>query len=50
MDFITTFITAVGWGVMPILAYMTKASPREQLTGTVLCCLPCACISFIQPH
>ncbi|MGZ0041411.1 GRP family sugar transporter [Paenibacillus ottowii] len=36
MDFIIAFIPAIGWGVMPILAHMTKASPWEQLTGTVI--------------
>ncbi|MCV9951639.1 GRP family sugar transporter [Paenibacillus sp. BT-177] len=50
MDFITTFIPAVGWGVMPILAYMTKASPREQLTGTVIgAVLFALCLYIIHP-
>ncbi|MDN4079415.1 GRP family sugar transporter [Paenibacillus polymyxa] len=50
MDFLTAFIPAVGWGVMPILAYMTKASPREQLTGTVIgAVLFALCLYIIQP-
>lgn len=28
------FVSALGWGVMPILAQWTKAGPREQLLGT----------------
>nr|WP_260503666.1 GRP family sugar transporter [Paenibacillus polymyxa] len=36
VDTLIAFIPAIGWGFMPILAQMTKASPREQLTGTVI--------------
>ncbi|WP_334076142.1 GRP family sugar transporter [Paenibacillus sp. A14] len=28
------FVSALGWGFMPILAQLTKAGPREQLLGT----------------
>ncbi|MNI47277.1 putative glucose uptake protein GlcU [compost metagenome] len=28
------FVSALGWGFMPILAQLTKARPREQLLGT----------------
>ncbi|MGG4220183.1 GRP family sugar transporter [Paenibacillus jamilae] len=36
MDIIIAYIPAIGWGVMPILAYMTKASLQERLTGTAI--------------
>ncbi|MEK5260050.1 GRP family sugar transporter [Paenibacillus sp. FSL L8-0663] len=50
MDFIIAFIPALGWGVMPILAHITKASPREQLTGTVIgAVLFCLCLYTIHP-
>ncbi|MNW41349.1 putative glucose uptake protein GlcU [compost metagenome] len=50
MDFIIAFIPAVGWGVMPILAHITKASPREQLTGTVIgAVLFALCLYIIHP-
>ncbi|WP_213620185.1 GRP family sugar transporter [Paenibacillus sp. J22TS3] len=34
MNAIIAFIPALGWGFMPIVAHLTKGSPREQLTGT----------------
>lgn len=50
MDFIIAFIPALGWGVMPILAHITKASPREQLTGTVIgAVLFSLCLYTIHP-
>ncbi|WP_025846754.1 GRP family sugar transporter [Paenibacillus ehimensis] len=39
MSFFIVFVPALGWGIMPIIAQLTKASPKEQLTGTTLAAL-----------
>jgi glucose uptake protein len=39
MNWFIALIPALGWGIMPIIAQMTKGNPREQLTGTTITAL-----------
>ncbi|MFB3162124.1 GRP family sugar transporter [Neobacillus sp. 179-J 1A1 HS] len=39
MNWFIAFIPALGWGIMPLIAQMTKGNPKEQLTGTTISAL-----------
>ena len=50
MENLIVFLPALGWGLMPLVAQLTKASPKEQLTGTTLTALLFAlAIYFVEP-
>ncbi|MBY0148434.1 GRP family sugar transporter [Neobacillus niacini] len=47
MNWFIALIPALGWGIMPIIAQMTKGNPREQLTGTTITALFFALLLYL---
>ncbi|MFD2307004.1 GRP family sugar transporter [Enterococcus termitis] len=46
------FLPALGWGLMPVIASLTKAKPINQLLGTTMMALVCGTLIlfFVQPE
>jgi glucose uptake protein len=47
MNWFIALIPALGWGIMPIIAQMTKGNPREQLSGTTITALFFALLLYL---